>query len=240
MTSRTLGKSTRGNDINFHKMIFLSLIIHLIVITVMLVSIRTSSRHLTFGPVYSVQLVGSEAIRAFNDSALLKDIQASSRQAPDSIIIKRKINSIYSPLLKSDESHKINIDKAVSAIRHKEQGRLKTDENVTPAGRSNLPDTETNKQANEYIGAVWIRIKQNWSMPPSLLPEKNISTIIDVKISRSGALEYANFEKRSGNRYFDDSALRAIRKSGPFPPLPSWIRDNSIEIGVRFNSAELR
>ncbi len=238
MTSRTLGKSTRGNDINFHTMIFLSLIIHLIIITIMLVSIRTSSRHLTFGPVYSVQLVGSETIRSFNDSTLLKDIQPS-HQAPDSIIIKQKINSIYSPLLKSEETHQINIEKAVSAIRHKEQGRLKTEETVA-AGRSKMSETETNSQANEYIGAVWMRIKQNWSMPPSLLPEKNISTIIDVKISRSGALEYANFEKRSGNRYFDDSALRAIRKSSPFPPLPAWIRDNSIEIGIRFNSAELQ
>lgn len=239
MTSRTLGKSTRGNDINFHKMIFLSLIIHLIVITAMLVSMRTTSRHLTFGPVYSVQLVGSEAIRTFNDSAFLKDIQPS-HQAPDSIIIKRKINSIYSPLLKSDESHKINIDKAVSAIRHKEQGRLKPDETAATAGKSKMSDTQTNSQANEYIGAVWMRIKQNWSMPSSLLPGKNISTIIDIKISRSGALEYANFEKRSGNRYFDDSALRAIRKSSPFPPFPSWIRDNNIEIGIRFNSAELQ
>lgn len=239
MTSRTLGKSTRGNDINFQKMIFLSLIIHLIVITVMLVSIRTTSRHLTFGPVYSVQLVGSEAIRTLNDSSLLKDLQPS-RPAPDSIIIKRKINSIYSPLLKSDETHKINIEKAVSAIRHKEQGRVKTEEIAAAAGKSKISDTETNQQVNEYIGAVWIRIKQNWSVPPSLLPDRNISTIIDVKISRSGALEYANFEKRSGNRYFDDSALRAIRKSSPFPPLPSWIRDNSIEIGIRFNSSELQ
>jgi len=239
MTSRTLGKSTRGNDINFHKMIFLSLIIHLIVIAVMIVSIRTAPRHLTFGPVYSVQLVGAEALRTFNDSALIKDIKPS-QQAPDSIIIKRKINSIYSPILKSDESRKINIDKAVNAIRYKEQGRVKTEESVTAAVESQTSDTQTNSQANEYIGAVWIRIKQNWSMPSSLLPDKNISTIIDVKISRSGALEYANFEKRSGNRYFDDSAMRAIRKSSPFPPFPSWIRDNSIEIGIRFNSAEMK
>jgi TonB family protein len=72
------------------------------------------------------------------------------------------------------------------------------------------------------------------------LPEKDIITIIYVKISRSGALERADFEKRSGNRYFDDSALRAVKKSNPFPPLPYWITDKSIEIGIRFHSAELR
>jgi colicin import membrane protein len=237
MTSRTLGESNRGSDINFHKMIFFSLMIHLIVITVLLVSIRTAPRHLTFGPIYSIQLVGSEAIRSFSDHGLSKEIQ-SSKQTSDSIIIKRKINSIYSPLLKSDESHKINIEKAVSAIRHKEQSQLKTKEEAAP--RQKMSDAETDMQANEYIGTVWIKVKQNWTMPQSLLPEKNISTIIDVKISRSGTLEYANFEKHSGNRYFDNSALRAVKKSSPFPPLPYWIRDSSIEIGIRFHSAELR
>jgi TonB family protein len=49
-----------------------------------------------------------------------------------------------------------------------------------------------------------------------------------------------SFEKRSGNRFFDDSTLRAVKKSSPFPPLPSWIMDSSIEIGIRFHSAELR
>ena len=77
-------------------------------------------------------------------------------------------------------------------------------------------------------------------MPQSLMPEKDITTIIDVRISRSGALEYVDFEKRSGNRYFDDSALRAVKKSSPFPPLPYWIMDKRIEIGIRFHSAELR
>ena len=77
-------------------------------------------------------------------------------------------------------------------------------------------------------------------MPQALMPKENIETIIDVKISRSGALENMGFEKRSGNRYFDDSALRAVKKSSPFPPLPYWIMDKSIEIGIRFHSEELR
>ena len=77
-------------------------------------------------------------------------------------------------------------------------------------------------------------------MPQSLLPEKNITAIIDIRIARSGSLEYADFEKRSGNRFFDDSALRAVKKSSPFPPLLYWIMDKSIEIGIRFHSEELR
>ena len=229
----------RGNNDNFQKIIFLSLIIHLIVITIILVSIPTTSRHLTFGAAYSVQLVGSEAVLPSHNSSSFNDIM-ESKKAPDSIIIKKKINSIYSSPIKTQTTNKLNIEKAVSAIRQKEKAEFKTKEAASASGRSTMSDAEVNVQANEYIEAVWSRVKQNWTIPQSLLPEKNITTIVEVKISRSGALQYVGFETRSGNRYFDDSALRAVKKSSPFPPLPYWVRDNNIEIGIRFHSAELR
>ncbi len=239
MTSRMLGKAYRGSTGNFNNMIFLSLAIHLILIAVILVSIPTTSRHLTFGTAYSVQLVSSEAVLPSQDSSSLNDI-LESKKTSDSIVIKRKINSIYSAPLKTQKTDKVNIEKAIGSIRQKEKNAPKTRENASAAGSTSMSDAEVNAQANEYIEAVWSRVKQNWSIPQSLLPEKNVTTIIDVRIARNGALLYAGFEKRSGNRYFDDSALRAVKKSSPFPALPHWVRDNHIEIGIRFHSSELR
>ncbi|MBN1365118.1 MAG: TonB C-terminal domain-containing protein [Syntrophaceae bacterium] len=229
----------RGNNDNFPKFIFFSLIIHLIVVTVILVSIPTTSRHLTFGTAYSVRLVGSEAVMRSGNSSSLNGI-LESKKSFDSIIIKKKINSIYSTPMKTQKTAKLNIEKAVSAIRQKENAGSQINNTASVSSISSMSDADVNVQTNEYIGAVWSRVKQNWTIPQSLLPEKNITTIVEVKIARSGALQYANFEQRSGNRYFDDSALRAVKKSSPFPPLPYWVRDNSIEIGIRFHSSELR
>jgi TonB family protein len=239
MTPRTLNNSYRGSNGNFHNMIFLSLTIHLIVITLILISIPTTSRHLTFGTAYSVQLVGSEVILPAHDSSGLKDI-LQSKEAINPIIIKRKITSIASTPAKKQDIDKLNIEKAVSAIRRNPQDKTKTSAAASATSSAKMSESEVNAQTNEYIGVVWSRVKQNWTMPQSLLPKENIETIIDVRISRSGALEYAGFEKRSGNRYFDDSALRAVKKSSPFPPLPYWITNKSIEIGIRFHSSELR
>jgi colicin import membrane protein len=239
MTPRTLSNGYRGNNGNFHNMIFLSLAIHLVVITIILVSIPNASRHLTFGTAYSVQLVGSEVILPAHDSSGLKDI-LQSNEAINSIIIKRKITSIASTPVKKQEINKLNIEKAVSAIRQKEHVQAKNTEVASTSGGTSKIDDEINAQTNAYIGAVWSRVKQNWTMPQALMPEKDITTIIDVRIARSGALINADFEKHSGNRYFDDSALRAVKKSSPFPPLPNWIMDNNIEIGIRFHSTELR
>jgi len=238
MTPRTLNNGYRGSNGNFHNMIFLSLAIHLIVITIIFISIPTTSRHLTFGTAYSVQLVGSEVVLSKNDSSGLKDILQSS-EAMKSIIIKRKITGIASVAVKKQETNKFNIEKAVSAIRQKENARLKTNGVTSSSGPAKLSESGVNAQINEYIAVVWSRVKSNFTMPQSLMPEKNITAIIDIRIARSGALEYANFEKHSGNRFFDDSALRAVKKSSPFPPLPYWILDKNMEIGIRFNSAEL-
>jgi TonB family protein len=239
MTPRKLSNGYRGNNGNIYSMIFLSLIIHVIVITVLLISIPTASRHLTFGTAYSVSLVGSEAVGTANDSSGLNDM-LQSNEATRSIIIKRRLSSIYTTPLKNQETHKFNIEKAVSAIRKKEFAQLKTQEPASASGRPAISNAEINAQTNAYIAAVWTRVKQNWTMPQSLIPEKNITAIINAKILRNGTLEYAGFEKRSGNRYFDDSALRTIQKSNPVPPLPYWVQGNSIEIIIRFPSSELR
>jgi TonB family protein len=239
MTPRTFNNGYRGNNGNIHNMIFLSLAIHLIVITIILISIPTASRHLTFGQAYSVQLVDSEFMLPVNNSSLLKDI-LQPNEATNSIIIKRKITSIASTPVKNQEMKRLNIEKAVSAIRQNQRDNQKSTAVASAARPVKISDSEVDAQTKEYIGFVWSRVKKNWTMPQALMPKENIETIIDVRISRSGALEHMGFEKRSGNRYFDDSALRAVKKSSPFPPLPSWIMDSSIEIGIRFHSAELR
>jgi len=239
MTSRTFNNGYRGTNSKFHNMIFLSLAIHLIILTIILVSIPTTSRHLTFGPAYSVQLVGSEVILPNNNSSLLKDI-LKTNEATTPIIIKRKITSnVFTPA-KNQEMNKLNIEKAVNAIRQTQRDKSKNTAVASAASQTKISESEVNAQTKEYIGVVWSRVKKNWTMSQALMPKENIETIIDVKILRSGALENMDFEKRSGNRYFDDSAFRAVKKSSPFPPLPYWIMDKSIEIGIRFHSEELR
>ncbi|KQC09915.1 MAG: hypothetical protein APR62_13010 [Smithella sp. SDB] len=239
MTPRMFHNDYRGINDKFHKMIFISLIVHVIVITVIFVSVPTTSRHLTFGPAYSVQLVGSEVILPNNNSSLLKDI-LKTNEAASPIIIKRKIaGNVFTPE-KNQESNKLNIEKAIGAIRHNHRDKSKTSDVSSTASQTTISESEVNAQTTEYTGVVWSRVKKNWTMPQALMPKESIETIIVVKISRSGTLDYIGFEKRSGNRYFDDSALRAVKKSSPFPPLPYWIMDKSIEIGIRFHSEEFR
>ncbi|WP_367360221.1 cell envelope integrity protein TolA [Syntrophus sp. (in: bacteria)] len=111
-----------------------------------------------------------------------------------------------------------------------------TENSLSGAGSA----AEVNARMYAYYRAVWARIKKHWTMSPGLLPKQNIVAVIHVRVLRNGSVEGINFEKRSGNAYFDESALRAVRKASPFPPLPAGGSEDYVEIGIRFHSSELR
>jgi colicin import membrane protein len=237
MTPRTFNNGYRGNNGNIYNMIFLSLVIHLIVITVILISVPTTSRRLTFGMAYSVQLVGPEVILPTKDSSVLKDI-LQPNEATSSIIIKREITNLASTPIKKEETAKLNIEKAVGAIKQKELAKPETATAASAGG--NVPQAQVSSRLDEYTAFINSRIQNNWTLPQALRPRDNVETIIEVRILRNGAVERLNFEKRSGNRYVDDSAMKAVQKSVPFPPFPEGMMDNYIEIGIRFHPSELR
>lgn len=243
MMPRTFNNGYSGKQPGLSNMIILSLVVHLAVLAVIFVSLPTSSRHLTFGPVYSVSLVSQEAAFTNNkESSLIKEIGKSSQTA-NSIIYKRQVTGLAPTPVKKEEINRLNIEKAVSALQQKQLDKpsTATSTQTTPAGSANKPAAaEFNSWMKEYSAQTKMRVTRNFNIPPALAPKENIQAIIAIKILRNGTLDYANFEKHSGNRYFDDAALKAVKKSVPFAPFPEKIRENSIEIGIIFHPSQLR
>ncbi len=87
-----------------------------------------------------------------------------------------------------------------------------------------------------YYDLIWRRIKEEWILPGSLLEEsEDRETIIVIKVRRDGGILESWFEKKSGSSMYDESAMRAIKKSNPLPPFPQELDEDSLEIGVRFH-----
>ena len=245
-------------DPNFYNMLLLSLVVHFIAITIVLFSVPSAPRHLTFGPVYSVSLVGPDVVSLKNQgaSSLVREIEKSeiTGEASNSLIYKNHISRSVTTPIKKEETDKVSIEKAISAIRRKEQAVQGPSSSSSPrtgaggrAGRMASGGTASggtgsggmNGQTSDYASFVSSRVHSNWSIPPELKPRSNIVTIIEIKIRRDGSLAYAVFEKRSGNNIYDDSAMKAVKKSAPFPPLPAGYPDNIMEIGIRFHPSQL-
>lgn len=92
-----------------------------------------------------------------------------------------------------------------------------------------------------YHAEIWDLIRRNWAYSPALdQGPKNPEAVIIVKIMRNGEIRDMWFEERSGSRYFDDSCLKAVKKSNPLPPLPDGFLKPFHEVGFRFTPSELR
>lgn len=84
-----------------------------------------------------------------------------------------------------------------------------------------------------YLIALRNRIGQNWSAPAGMgRGGESIGVTVYFRIQRDGRVVDPQVEKSSGIRFFDQSAVRAVRVSSPVPPLPMGYAED--DLGVHF------
>ncbi|MBN1382469.1 MAG: TonB C-terminal domain-containing protein [Deltaproteobacteria bacterium] len=250
-----ISKPDHGEGVNLNKMIFVSCLMHFIALTVLILAPSVPSPRWTFGPVYSVQLVSmSEALlnKGVRSSTLSREFMEMDR-GRHSVVVKKNAEAVEPVPVKRIETHKQQdresiINKALENLRKKSQepppldvkravGAIAKDEAATPR---NTKSGAADRAVDMYYAEIWSRIKSQWVFPQSISPKDDLHAIVDVKVLSSGTVTELRFEERSGNRYFDDSVLKAIRKASPFPPFPSEFGERSIELGIRFYASDLK
>jgi TonB family protein len=84
-----------------------------------------------------------------------------------------------------------------------------------------------------YIAAAKRRVAPNWNvlfLDPSVRNSRTLHCVISFTIMHDGSVKNIRVSQSSGNISWDNSGLRAIQSSIPFPPLPSdW---NAPEVSV--------
>lgn len=244
--------------VSLNGMIFLSLLAHLLVLSVsaLIFSRSLPAPKWTFGPIYSVQLVSLPTDLPKRKEAGLSYREIMENETSGRTVLKKEsidtLPSVPISAVKVINKPAAGLDHVLEAIRKnvqpavnppvsgpvsKEAGRM-TPHVALPQAK--LTDEELNAKMKTYYGLIWSRIKGLWTLPQGILPQGNIEAVIHAQILRDGTVINVGFEKLSGNRYFDESALRAVKKAAPLPSLPEWMRDDGIEVGIRFHSSEFR
>jgi len=86
-----------------------------------------------------------------------------------------------------------------------------------------------------YRALVNEKIERNWALPErSGRGKDKLEAILVVRVRRDGTVLDIQFDERSGDSYFDDSVLKAVLKSKPFPPFPDIYSPKEEEIVIRF------
>ena len=83
-----------------------------------------------------------------------------------------------------------------------------------------------------YLSLIFGKIRDVWENP--VQASSTLLTTIYFKILRDGSIMEAKVEKTSGIDLFDQSAVRAIVSSAPFPPLPNEFTGEYLGIHLEF------
>jgi len=90
-----------------------------------------------------------------------------------------------------------------------------------------------------YLTIITDRVSANWFsslVDPGV--SGNFQTIVFFKIQRDGQISEVQVEQSSGLTPLDLSALRAVKASAPFPPLPRDYQDAYLGIHLIFEHAK--
>jgi len=83
----------------------------------------------------------------------------------------------------------------------------------------------------------------NWSYPVALLGPNStrlLSTVVELKVEKNGTILRTVMTQSSGNEGFDQSVLKALKRSDPLPPFPESYRKTHEEIEINFNLSDLK
>jgi len=174
-------------------------------------------------------------------AAKAKDDASKVQEAIDRIRKEkeeRKVDTAIDRIRGEREARQI--DSAIERIRKRvtigSAGAIETGEAGTGGASSGFMSIKHKM----YYNLIWQRIRSAWVLPEGALGGKrDLETVIAIRIAKDGRIEDIQFEKKSGHPQLDESALRAIKKADPLPPLPPGFEGDKFDVGVRFTPSDI-
>ncbi len=208
--------------------------LHATLFLITLVVLRNSGRMIMPSP-YVVTLVssGSGSAGAVAENNISESPEPVAVEAPQSVgkspreamaDQRRLEDSLHALEAKNRLAKLANLRKAMLSVKGSEQ----TGAAAKTSGRAGLRG-KAGSQGGEmtYADRIRAEIHKQWSYPDSI--GRNLEAVIAVRILKDGAIKVQDIEKRSGDRIFDKSVLKAIELASPVTPPPY-----EIEFGIRF------
>ena len=163
--------------------------------------------------------------------------QAETAKAPDRKNSDKPVKEASSRQKSEDDA----FNDKVSALLNKQKPSGGGAKRSTQ--QSSLGGDRTNgaKLSNSEMGALRDQLGNNWTIPAGAQDAGNLVVVIRFNVNQSGKLEgRPTVETSSGNRSFDESAVRAIQKADQMGlVLPAGKQDIWSEIQVTFNPSDM-
>jgi TonB family protein len=210
----------------------LSLALHLTAFLIAFLFLKQSN-HIIISPTYTVSLISSDILTVIDKGKNIDAPDMSKESVTQADIPKKNIKEIS----KGKEMVEEKIS-AIAAKKKKIDTLAKLHEIISlkaSGGKHSIAAKTTSSTqgkvntSDDYYSKIMNEIHDQWGWHGEAIVQKDIETIVGIKILRDGTVIVQKIEKSSGNPRFDRSAIKALAKASPLPPPPY-----EIEIGVRF------
>jgi len=132
---------------------------------------------------------------------------------------------------------KVALDQIQKKVARREQVEEKLP--IVPSDKS--PSALKPELKDIYSKIVESKIKEVWTIPENLVKEiVDLETTIVIIIDKNGRVQKFWFEKKSGNYLYDQSAMRAIKKAEPLPPIPKELSEDTLEFEIHFTPDSIK
>ena len=100
------------------------------------------------------------------------------------------------------------LDFAKDLEKNKKAAQIQSDEETEPTATF---------EDQQDIAMIKRHIEKNWYKTPGIKNIEDLELLIEMRLNRDGTLVSAKIIKSSGQMFFDNSILRAARRSAPLP-----------------------
>ncbi len=197
---------------------FISILVHLLLFCALFYLFRVVPEMRLPQRIYSVKIL----------QPIIRSKPGPSKEKP--VVVEKKKETKPAPA-KSKPKKKKEVKKEPEPPKQEEPMDLSVGKE-TP-GKTSLVVDAPRFPFSYYLEAIERKVSQNWFAGASSGTEGQ-SCVVYFRLDRGGGVRDVRIERGSGSSFFDRSALRAVRSSAPFPPLPKAFTDSYLGIHFTF------
>ena len=169
----------------------------------------------------AVKPAAPEAPKAKPKPALLK------KYRPGEKIVPRPERPPAKKPAKEDENREVQKDEPDS------EGSLRPSWWSADSSRAVAVGVDGDFKFAYYLAAIRSKIASRWDPPAGMeLRPSPYRAVLYFRVQRDGRVMAVSVENTSGSTFFDQTAMRALQKASPLPPLPEGYGDQYL--GVHF------
>lgn len=140
----------------------------------------------------------------------------------------------------ADAEAKLAASEALSALKQSLRADASSVQAKSMQPRPQRSGGSSSALEAQYFSSIFGHLHQYWSLPEIKQWDPQLTAVVVISIAQNGRIVSHKFEKRSGDRVFDQFVSRTIQEANPLPAIPRALKKQQYTLGLRFKPGKIQ